>query len=110
MGAMAGGDGVVCDCFDAETTGSTNKPRCFASASRSADTECVIGHNSCSTDKDCCSAGVRKCRGGACRTASGRTGNRSQLRLSGNRGGGARNRSGQTSPLNLRQRRTLRTA
>eukprot|EP00536_Pseudo-nitzschia_multiseries_P009443 jgi/Psemu1/23191/gm1.23191_g len=100
MGALAGGDGVVCDCQQAETTGTTNKPRCFASASRSDDTVCVIGHEPCDTDADCCGNPVRKCRGGSCRITSGRAGSRTSLRLSGNRGGAARNRSAQTNTNN----------
>lgn len=91
MGALAGGDGVVCDCIEAET-GVSNRPRCFSSADRSADTQCNIGHDACNDDSDCCSTGVRKCRGGSCRTAS-QAGSRNRLRLAGNRGGAARERT-----------------
>lgn len=93
MGELSEGDGIVCDCIEAET-GITNRPRCFLSASRSADTQCKIGHDPCNDDSDCCSSGVRKCRGGSCRTSS-RTGSRNRLRLAGDRGGAARERSGE---------------
>lgn len=103
MGALSGGSGVVCDCVEAEK-GVTNRPRCFASASRSAETECKIEHDVCEIDADCCGAGVRKCRIGSCRTSS-RAGSRTRLRLSGNRGGAAR---GRTSVNEHTRRRRVR--
>jgi len=88
-----GGGGVFCDCGeDADGTASA-QPRCYTSPDRDEASRCSILYGACGTVGDCCGSGFRTCRGGMCRTAS-RTSNRNSLRLSGNRGGAARNDRG----------------
>lgn len=89
IGAQSGGNGVVCDCSEAET-GSTNRPRCFSSPDRNDSSQCSIQFEPCATIADCCSPSQRSCRGSVCRSSGGTT-DRSSFRLSGNRGGASRN-------------------
>lgn len=89
VGALSGGNGVICDCSEAEN-GETNRPRCFSSPDRDDSSRCVIQNEACGPDDTCCSDNVRSCRGGFCRSSGGRV-NRNSYRLSGSRGGAARN-------------------
>jgi len=91
MGAFSRGNGIVCDCSNAEN-GETNIPTCYSSADRNQATICAIQFGNCETVSDCCSAGIRNCRGNKCR-ASTRQSSRSSLRLENERGGAARYRS-----------------
>ena len=96
-GVQSGGDGVFCDCSEAET-GATNQPKCYTSAEQKDSSQCSILYNTCVTTDDCCAPGIRTCRRGMCRTTS-RTSNRNSLRLSGNRGGAARNERGRSATI-----------
>lgn len=88
IGAQSGGNGVVCDCTDAET-GETNRPKCYTSADRNESSQCGTLHQACATDQDCCSPGIRSCRGFRCRP-SARSAETNRSRLSGSLGGAAR--------------------
>jgi len=100
VGAMSEGNGVYCDCSEAQT-GATNRPKCFSNPDRNDSSECAIMFDSCGPEKACCGDGVRSCRGGLCRN-SGRTADRSNFRLSGSRGGGAaRNDRSRTNRSNV---------
>lgn len=89
VGALSGGSGVVCDCSEAEL-GGTERPRCYSSPDRGDSNQCGILYDPCGNGPECCGNGVRTCRGGSCRPAA-RTANKDSKRLSGTRGGAARN-------------------
>jgi hypothetical protein len=77
------GGTVVCDCSD--DLGSA-APVCYTSPDRTEDQVCAILFGSCNTSSDCCSAGVRGCRLGQCRSAS-RTAQKSSVRIGSSAGG-----------------------
>lgn len=88
LSKQSGGQ-VVCDC---KPDSNSATPVCYKSPDRSQDQVCAIQFGACNGTNDCCSAGVRGCRGGQCRTAS-RAQLKSSLRLGngrGGRGGGSR--------------------
>ena len=95
------GAAISCDCAGAET-GATYIPVCF-NGDRTEENQCAIQFGFCSSVDDCCSAGIRTCRQGACRSAT-RGALKSSLRLGSNNS----NRGITSSSLHGGFRRQLR--
>ncbi|KAG7368276.1 filamentous hemagglutinin family outer membrane protein [Nitzschia inconspicua] len=75
------GENVVCDCSEAQNSA---VPVCYRGPAQTQT--CAIQFGTCSTTSDCCSAGVRLCRGGQCRAAA-RAAFKSSLRIGASTGG-----------------------
>jgi hypothetical protein len=83
MGQSAGAN-VTCICTASEMEGSTDViPTCYSGDVSVPENQCKVQFGLCTATSDCCSAGVRTCRMGQCRSAS-RAFDRTNLRLGSN--------------------------